>query len=189
MPSCDACDAALARTASEPPEESTKISRELHTTTPYLFQAMQRTRWIVVGTDFSEGADRALEHAVALASELRTSLACVHAFEDPPKAFASPNDPTSTLCSELAQAVSRSGVGSRAVHVELVIRRGAPWDKLLNVAADLGAELIVVGAHGRRGPGPFLGSVATRLATASTRCVLIVPGESVRWPAMTRGLP
>jgi hypothetical protein len=71
---------------------------------------------------------------------------------------------------------------------ELVIGRGAPWDKLLNVAADLGADLIVVGAHGRRGLGPFLGSVTTRLATASTRCVLIVPASLGVGPAMRRGL-
>jgi hypothetical protein len=43
---------------------------------------MERTRWIVVGTDFSEAADRALQRAVDLAAESRAQLACVHAFED-----------------------------------------------------------------------------------------------------------
>src|SRR5580692_1673357 len=137
---------------------------------------MQRPRWIVVGTDFSEGADVALQHAVALAADSRANIACVHAFEDPPSAPMLP-DPTPTLRSELAYAVMRSGADCRGVHVELLVRRGPPWDKLLNVAADVGADLIVVGAKGQRGAGHglFLGSVATRLAATSPCCVLVVP--------------
>jgi nucleotide-binding universal stress UspA family protein len=144
---------------------------------------MQSTRWIVVGTDFSEAADGALQHAVNLASKARANLACVHAFEDPPSAASLP-DPTPNLRSELADAVVRSGADSKGVHVELLVRRGAPWEKLLNVAADLGADLIVVGARGQRGAvhGLFLGSVATRLAATSPRCVLVVPAGRAQAP-------
>jgi nucleotide-binding universal stress UspA family protein len=159
---------------------------------------MERTRWIVVGTDFSEAADRALEQAVRLAAESRASLACVSAFEDPPAELASADDPTPTLLAELADAVARSGAENKGVHVELFVRRGPPWDKLVNVASDLGADLIVVGAQGQRGAlhGFFLGSVATRLAATSTRCVLVVPahldagrGAEYMEPSSARGAP
>jgi len=139
---------------------------------------MERTRWIVVGTDFSEAADRALERAVDLAAESKARLACVHAFEDPPVVQGATNDPTLALHSELADAVARSGARARGVEVELILRRGAPWDKLVNVAADLGADFIVVGAQGRRGAAVVLGSVTTRLAANSTRCVLVVPAHA-----------
>jgi nucleotide-binding universal stress UspA family protein len=142
---------------------------------------MQRKRWIVVGTDFSEAAEGALRHAVSLASESRANVACVHAFEDPPSVALLP-DPTPNLRSELADAVARSGADCQGVHVEFLVRRGAPWEKLLNVAADLGADLIVVGAKGQRATmhGLFLGSVATRLAATSPRCVLVVPAPPSR---------
>ena len=138
---------------------------------------MDLTRWIVVGTDFSEAADRALDHAVLLAAGSRASVACVHVFEDAPGPLATNDDPTPRLLAEIADAVTRSGAQRMGVHVELIVRRGAPWEKLLNVAADLGADLIVVGAQGRRGlvHGLLLGSVATRVAATSTRCVLVVP--------------
>jgi nucleotide-binding universal stress UspA family protein len=139
---------------------------------------MGRTRWIVVGTDFSEAADRALERAVDLAAESNARLACVHAFEDPPVVQGATDDLTPALRSELADAVARSGARTRGVQVELILRRGAPWDKLVNVAADLGAELIVVGAQGQRGTAVVLGSVTTRLAANSTRCVLVVPAHA-----------
>jgi nucleotide-binding universal stress UspA family protein len=140
---------------------------------------VQRKRWIVVGTDFSEAAEGALRHAVSLASEWRANVACVHAFEDPPSTALLP-DPTPNLRSELAEAIARSGADCQGVHVEFLVRRGVPWEKLLNVAADLGADLIVVGARGQRAAvhGVFLGSVATRLAATSPRCVLVVPSPS-----------
>jgi nucleotide-binding universal stress UspA family protein len=139
---------------------------------------MERTRWIVVGTDFSEAADRALERAVDLAAASKARLACVHAFEDPPVVHGPTDDPSPALRSELADAVARAGARARGVQVELIVRRGAPWDKLLNVAADLGADLIVVGAQGHRGAAVVLGSVTTRLAANSTRCVLVVPARA-----------
>ena len=56
------------------------------------------------------------------------------------------------------------------------MRRGAPWEKLLNVAVEVGADLIVVGATGQRGlssAANLLGSVAYRVVASSTRSVLI----------------
>jgi nucleotide-binding universal stress UspA family protein len=140
---------------------------------------MDRKQWIVVGTDFSEGADRAVEQAVRLATEMNANLACVNVFEDMPGVLAPNYDPTPALRGELADAVARAGAENKGVHVELFVRRGPPWDKLLNIASDLGAGLIVVGAQGQRGAlhGFFLGSVAARLAATSTRCVLVVPAH------------
>jgi nucleotide-binding universal stress UspA family protein len=127
--------------------------------------------------DFSDNAERALEQAVELAADSGRSVACVHAYEDPPGTAALRDDPAPGLESQLADAVQRSRANERGVHVQLIVRRGPPWDKLLNVAADLGSELIVVGASGQRGPfhNFFLGSVASRLAATSTRSVLVVP--------------
>jgi nucleotide-binding universal stress UspA family protein len=137
---------------------------------------MERTRWIVVGTDFSEGAARALEEAAGLAARVDASVALVHAYEDEPGASLL-DDRAPALCAQLEDALEASSARARGVHVEVFVRRGPAWEKLLNVACELGAPLIVVGAKGV-GQAPyqrFLGSVATRLAAISTRGVLIVP--------------
>jgi nucleotide-binding universal stress UspA family protein len=67
----------------------------------------------------------------------------------------------------------------RGINVEPFVRRGAPWDKLLNVATEHGAEIIVVGRHGQRGSilGLPLGTVASRVLALSTRCVLVGPSS------------
>jgi nucleotide-binding universal stress UspA family protein len=138
--------------------------------------AMGPSRWIVVGIDFSEGATRALKYAVNLAGEIGASVACVHAYEDPADTPAS-HDPAPELRKQIEEAISFCGSRGHTVHVEPVVRRGAPWDKLVNVATELGAELIVVGADGKRGAshGRFLGTVANRLTTTSSRSVVVVP--------------
>jgi nucleotide-binding universal stress UspA family protein len=61
------------------------------------------------------------------------------------------------------------------VRVLPVVRRGPPWDKLLNVATDYGAEVVVVGSSGQRGVtrGFPLGSVASRVLALSSRSVFV----------------
>jgi nucleotide-binding universal stress UspA family protein len=140
--------------------------------------AMERTRWIVVGVDFSDGSIHALEYALEHASEVNANVACVHAYEDAP-ATPALHDPSPAIREQLAEAIASCKAPEPSVHVELIVRRGAPWEKLANVATELGAELIVVGADGQRGATSegFLGTVAYRLATTSPRSVLVVPSK------------
>jgi nucleotide-binding universal stress UspA family protein len=135
---------------------------------------MRCERWIVVGTDFSDGAREALECALGLAQDSCANVALVHAYEDEPGANAHV-DPTSRLLGQLAQEVAASDATRRGVHVEAALRRGAPWEKILNVATEYGAEIIVVGRSGQRGVTRvgLLGSVTSRVLALSTRGVLV----------------
>lgn len=144
---------------------------------------MKRHRWIVVGTDFSATAARAIEWAAVLAIELGASVACVHAYEDRAGAPLR-SDPGATVREHMEQSVAPTRGRFPALRVECFVRRGAPWDKLINVATEVGADLIVVGASGEHeGTHPsFLGRVAMRLAGTATRAVLIVPAVDVGMP-------
>ena len=143
---------------------------------------MEHRRWIVVGTDFSPAARRALEHAAKLATEVGATVACVHAYEGSGGAPLD-SEPPAAVLSQLQQAVAHLRARFPDIRVESFVRRGAPWDKLANVACELGAEIIVVGACGEseRAEACFLGRVAERLAASTTRSVLIVsPRDSNR---------
>ena len=139
-------------------------------------EARVMSRWIVVGTDFSEGAQGALEYAIELAGALDAKVACVHAYED---AVGTPafHDPAPALCAQVRETIAMCTARARNVHVEGIVRRGAPWDKLVNVATELGADMIVVGADGQRGASSngFVGSVASRVVASSSRKVVVVP--------------
>ena len=133
-------------------------------------------RWIVVGIDFSDGAIRALEYAIEQAKAIGASVACVHAYEGAPGMRAS-DDPTEQIRQQLDEAIARSTPTSSRRRIESLVRRGPPWEKLANVATELGADMIVIGADGQRGAASqgFVGTVASRLITTSRRPVLVVP--------------
>lgn len=121
------------------------------------------------GTDFSECAERALEVAIQLASEAAARVTVVHVYE-----FGA-DDLDERRLRESSEALSRVVSQHRAQGVEItgVLRSGKPWEKLDNVAAEVGASLIVVGRQGM-GRGAGLGSVADHLVRRASRSVLTV---------------
>src|SRR5450432_3485581 len=131
-------------------------------------------RWIVVGTDFSDGAQDALDRALRLAQDSLASVVLVHAYEDEPGGH-SAADPTSRLLEQLAHEVGASSAARRGIRVEPLVRRGPPWEKILNVATEYGAEMIIIGSSRQIGTTREfpLGSVTTRVLALSTRCVLV----------------
>ena len=139
---------------------------------------MEPNRWIVVGMDFSDGAIRALEYALEQADAVGASVACVHAFEDAPGATAL-HDPAPAIRRQLEEVIALHTPTACNIHIDSVVRRGPPWEKLANVATELGADIIVVGADGQRGAASqgFLGTVASRLVTTSPRSVVVVPSH------------
>jgi nucleotide-binding universal stress UspA family protein len=140
---------------------------------PYVIGVV-RERWIVVGTDFSPGARGALDGAMGWAEGLGARIALVHAFEEAPGASAD-DDPTPKLLVQLAREIVLSRTSGPGVHVEPLVRRGRPWEKILNVATQYGADLIVVGSTGQSGAtlGLPLGSVVSRVVALSTRSVVV----------------
>jgi nucleotide-binding universal stress UspA family protein len=135
---------------------------------------MSCERWIVVGTDFSDGAQHALEGALGWAEALGARVALVHAYEETPGADVE-EDPTPRLLDRLAQVIVHPSGRRPGVHIEPIVRRGRPWEKILNVATEYGAELVVLGSSGESGEirGLPLGSVVSRVLALSTRSVVV----------------
>jgi nucleotide-binding universal stress UspA family protein len=133
---------------------------------------MQTLRHLVVGTDFSEPAEHALELAISLALAAGARITLVHVCE--PCVDDRTEDQRRRQSHEsLSQLVARHG---HRVPLSAVLRTGKPWEKLDNVAAEVGARLIVVGQRGA-GRGVALGSVVARLVCTSHRPVVTVPSD------------
>jgi nucleotide-binding universal stress UspA family protein len=128
--------------------------------------------------DFSDGSIRALEFAMEHARVVGANVVCVHAYEDGPGTSAF-HDPAQAICEQLEEVIAVRRPLWSSLRVDPIVRRGAPWEKLGNVATELGAELIVVGVDGQRGASRqgFLGTVAHRLVTTSPRPVVVVPSQ------------
>jgi nucleotide-binding universal stress UspA family protein len=136
---------------------------------------------IVVGTDGSVTAHRAVEKAGALASALDAPLHIVMSCSDYASAAWQAVGGLAgdgRELSDAAQIVSReqedvaAGLGIQArTHV----CAGDPADALLGIAESEGAQMIVVGNRGMRGARRVLGSVPNSISHRANCAVLIVP--------------
>ena len=140
---------------------------------------------IVVGTDGSETAKRAVHEAAELAKQTGASLDVVSAFEPVAgsrlreERLQAPSDiehavnPHEDVNAILAEA--ERDVGESDVKVRTFARQGEAADAILDVAEEENADLIVVGNKGMTGAKRFLlGSVPNKVSHHAPCSVLIV---------------
>jgi nucleotide-binding universal stress UspA family protein len=140
---------------------------------------------IVVGTDGSDTAGKAVERATELAKAIGASIELVSAFEPVPAGrlreeareiprdmqwIVNPRVDVEATLRDAAEAVEAAGVPVRTY-----AREGDPADAILDVAEERGADLIVVGNKGMTGAKRFLlGSVPNKVSHHAPCSVLII---------------
>ena len=142
---------------------------------------------IVCAIDFSETSSKALESAVELARTFGAGLTLLYVYQPPTYALPdaslvlpSPemlNAALRDVDNELATWKKRAEERG-AAKVAVASEQGTPWQVIVEWAKQHGADLIVLGTHGRTGFSRLmLGSVAERVVRGATCPVLTVhPG-------------
>jgi nucleotide-binding universal stress UspA family protein len=138
---------------------------------------------IVVGTDGSDTASKAVALAIDLARQTGATLHMVSAYKDPTTSIAVAHGgvvavPDSTLTAAVVQSGSEKLLAEAAgmagpIPVETHCIAGAPADVLLSVAESVGADLIVVGSKGMKGARRIVGSIPNSVAHRS-RCHVMI---------------
>ena len=149
--------------------------------------AVERIRTILMPTDFSEGAARALGWARALARAFGAKIVLLHVVD-----LAAAWMPVGGLGSmpapvppdfvdrftTTAQAALDAMAGDATEVTQRVLRNGHPREVILEVAKEVQADVIVMGTHGRRGVSHlFIGSVAEHVVRHAS-----MPVWTVRTP-------
>ena len=130
---------------------------------------------ILCGTDFSENSQNALTVAAKLAARMHMPLHLLHA-ANASSAWSS-REPDSEVFQRAERKLVRDAERLRAIAGECQIHvlPEPPDEALLELAAKVGAKLIVIAALGRRRAGRWqIGSHAERLAQRSHVPVLVV---------------
>ena len=138
-------------------------------------------RHVLVATDFGEPAERAIATGSELATKFDAKLTLVHAYVIPTTTYDERSYwPAAKIVNEAETALRRAveKTKERAPAAESVLVRGDPREGILAVARERGADLIVMGTHGRRGLSRvFLGSIAERVVRTSPIPVLTVGAD------------
>jgi nucleotide-binding universal stress UspA family protein len=142
---------------------------------------------IVVGTDGSETAKRAVREAVRIAKALGAELHVVSAFEPlrgariagAPEGAARVWAPLPDADVEAKLQEAAAGVRLSGVPVSTHAVERDPADALLDVADQVDAEMIVVGSKGMHGARRLaIGNVPNKVSHHARRNVLIVATEA-----------
>jgi nucleotide-binding universal stress UspA family protein len=143
----------------------------------------ERFERIMLPLDFSEHGDRALEYAVWFARMAGGTLHLVHVIANPADPMWKPEEvPTWELvphsekkARELLEATARRFLPPDCPR-EYHVCQGDPHEKLIDVAKQIDADLIVMSTHGRGGVAHLmLGSVAARTVRHAPCPVFVVP--------------
>ena len=142
-------------------------------------------RSIVVGTDGSDTAGKAVQEAIDLAKSVGAGVFVVSAYEPVPQArlrdearhmpedlqwMVNPREEVDATLNDAADLVREAGLD-----VQTFAREGDPADAILDVAEERDADLIVVGNKGMTGARRFLlGSVPNKVSHHAPCSVLIV---------------
>jgi nucleotide-binding universal stress UspA family protein len=138
-------------------------------------------RTIVVGTDGSANADLAVEQAAEIAKGSGATVHLVTAYPDDPafgETIASSAKQDRVNLREVAEGVLvrvARGPSLEGVDVTTHASAGDPARVILDIADELDADLIMVGARGLTAFERFLlGSVSSKLSHHSKRSLMIV---------------
>ncbi|USZ71647.1 universal stress protein [Natronosalvus halobius] len=135
---------------------------------------------ILVATDGSDTAERAVDHAVFLAETLAVPLFAISVLEDRTaydSGIVDPEEVRERQRSRADDALERveAAAGESGVHVTTARKRGTPHEEVLDYADEQGCSMIVVGAQGRSAfREALLGSTVDALVRLSSKPVLVV---------------
>jgi nucleotide-binding universal stress UspA family protein len=140
---------------------------------------------MLVPTDFSPDAERALDYAIALASALHARVTLLHVISAVYWAMGEvPGALSATVMEELETVAQQSleqtlqRVHAARLDGDMVVH-GSPFACVVATAHDQGVDLIAMGAHGRTGlPHVLLGSVADRVVRLAPCPVLVTRATS-----------
>ncbi len=147
---------------------------------------MKKFKTILFATDFSESSDHAFQYAYSLADCFSAKLVILHIISEPVdlRGFYVPHISFDKLEEEIEQGAQklmeqfeRRHLGDFKNYVSIV-SPGIPYDEIIKHAGNEGADLIVMGTHGRTGLDHVLfGSTAEKVVRKSPVPVMTIRHE------------
>jgi nucleotide-binding universal stress UspA family protein len=130
----------------------------------------------VVGLDGSDPSRRALEFALRHANFVTAGVYLVHVRSLPGGPAGGPLNETLDALEQQAREMAHAVYGRKLAAQDVIVRSGPPVDALLAVAAELHADLLIVGTSGAgQHSAGALGSTAAQLVVRSRIPVVVVP--------------
>lgn len=133
---------------------------------------------ILLPTDFSELSNRAIQEALPLIKKLEAEVIFLHILER----LDHPDDMTALFDEGYAYLMDRSNAllddlvtkaKQQGVEAESVLKNGVPHVEIVALAEEKGADLIIMGTHGRTGFNHLMMGSQTERVLRKARCFVM----------------
>jgi nucleotide-binding universal stress UspA family protein len=132
---------------------------------------MENTYKVMVPTDFTEQAEAAVSHAAMVAKSFNGELVLLHVIS---------SNKAKDAAEEQLKKIATDSSNTYSVDVSYEIRKGSIFDRIPEVATELGVMLIVMGTHGVKGIQHLTGSYALKVIGHSKVPFIVVQTTKTR---------
>lgn len=126
---------------------------------------------ILVPTDFTEVSEIAYNHAALLTKQINGRLDLLHVVED--------QDDVKDTHAKLDTVIESIKAKNPGMDVRSHVRVGSIFEDIGHTASEIGAEIIVMGTHGKTGWQHLTGSRALKVVTNSSVPFIIVQNRPI----------
>ena len=136
---------------------------------------MKLNNIILVPTDFSDPCANAADHAIKIAQIVKFKVVLFHVInKDSESLFAGEKDINAAVENKLKHMAGELKKQNQGVEIDYMFREGSIFDLIHEVSDDIGANMILLGTHGKKGMQHLLGSYAMKVITKSKIPTLVV---------------
>jgi nucleotide-binding universal stress UspA family protein len=133
-----------------------------------------RKNIILVPTDFSEVADYAIEHAIGTAKSLNYEICLVHIINKDTKSQLKKDKQDMEFIHQRLEKKANEIKTNHNLKVTYIAKEGSLFTTIADVTRETGANLVVMGTHGKIGTQKVFGSYAFKVIVASPAPLMLV---------------
>jgi len=134
----------------------------------------KRKNIILVPTDFSEVCFNAIKHGAEIAKTHRAQLCVLHVINRDTKTFLKREKLNTDYVNKKLEEIKKEIKKTHFVDVIPIAKEGSIFSMIEKVNKEIGAQLVVLGTHGKIGMQKLTGSYALRVVMNSSVPVIVV---------------
>jgi len=143
-----------------------------------IVQENARLDWnnILVATDGSPNSEAAVKHAISVAKEYGSKLTAVSVAHTDEEMIALAPEHIKNLVDRSLQYLEdvKKRCQEAGITINTYVREGEPHDQITKLADEIGATLIIMGTHGRKGIRRLLMGSATERTIGYANCPVMI---------------
>lgn len=135
---------------------------------------------VLLPTDFTEVIEYAIEHAAGICKQQSYKLTLLHIINKDTKSYLKKEKLTGSAIHERLEKKAKEISDKYGIEVDFIAQEGSIFSAIGDVAKQIGANMLVLGTHGKVGVQHLVGSYAMKVIESSPAPVIVVQKRGFR---------